>query len=178
MKKEKKCRECGHKFNPSKPLQSVCSYECTISLAKNKTEKENKKITVQAKKSMLTHSEWLKVLQVIFNTWIRFRDAHQPCISCGTTSQSIQYHAGHYYSVGSSPNLRFHPDNVHKQCGNNCNKNLHGNLIEYSDRLPIRIGKERFESLKELRGKPLKLSIPDIQEQIKIYKQKIKELRK
>ena len=104
------------------------------------------------------------------------RDYGKPCISCGGNLGS-KYDAGHFYSVGSSPNLRFNEYNVHAQCVH-CNQHLHGNLILYSEQLPLRIGVDMFETLKSIRNIPLKLTTAEIKEQISYYKLKIKDLSK
>ena len=88
----------------------------------------------------------LKAIAVThFHKYIRNRDRGKPCISCGryTTLQ-----AGHYYSAGQHPSVRFHPDNVHGQCLQ-CNYFKHGNLINYSHNIIDRIGKERFNNLRQ-----------------------------
>lgn len=88
----------------------------------------------------------LKAIAVThFHKYIRNRDRGKPCISCGryTTLQ-----AGHYYSAGQHPSVRFHPDNVHGQCCS-CNFYKHGNLINYSHNIIDRIGKERFNDLRQ-----------------------------
>ncbi len=87
----------------------------------------------------------LKAIAVThFHKYIRNRDRGKPCISCGrhTTLQ-----AGHYYSAGQHPSVRFNPDNVHGQCLS-CNYYKHGNLINYSNNLIDRIGQKRFQNLK------------------------------
>lgn len=66
---------------------------------------------------------------------------------------------------------------MHNSCIR-CNKELHGNISEYSIRLPLRIGKERFEQLIQNRNKPSLYSINDIKEIISIYKEKIKQINK
>ena len=78
-----------------------------------------------------------------FHAFIRKRDQGKPCISCGayTTLQ-----AGHFYSAGNYPALRFDEDNVHGQC-KRCNYFLSGNLTEYEKNLRERIGNERVEAL-------------------------------
>lgn len=80
---------------------------------------------------------------LVFHAYIRERDDGQPCISCGryTTLQ-----AGHFYSGGKYPGLRFDSDNVHGQCLQ-CNYYLSGNLIEYQKNLRLKIGDERVEVL-------------------------------
>jgi hypothetical protein len=91
---------------------------------------------------MKTKGEWLKELQTVFNRYIRLRDEGKPCISCGTT-KPVQYAAGHYFTIGSCPALRFDEDNVHLQCNKNCNLEKSGNIAEYSINLPLRIGVQR-----------------------------------
>jgi hypothetical protein len=178
--KDKKCKECLILFTPLRPLQSVCSPKCAIAhnkmLEAKKEKKEWSKEKAVLKDKITSKAEWLNIAQKVFNTYIRMRDKALPCISCGTNKQDIQYHAGHFYAVGGYSNLRFDEDNVHKQCGNYCNKNLHGNLIAYSEQLPLRIGIERFEALKSRRGQVVHYSIPEIKEMIQHYKIKIKKL--
>ena len=178
--KDKKCKECLNLFTPLRPLQSVCSPKCAIAhnkkLEAKKEKKEWSKEKAVLKDKITSKAEWLNIAQKVFNTYIRIRDKALPCISCGTNKQDIQYHAGHFYAVGGYSNLRFDEDNVHKQCGNYCNKNLHGNLIAYSEQLPLRIGIERFEALKSRRGQVVHYSIPEIKEMIQHYKIKIKKL--
>ncbi|WP_258530002.1 recombination protein NinG [Pseudomonas aeruginosa] len=50
-----------------------------------------------------------------------------------------QYHAGHYRSVGSHPELRFDEDNVHKQCAP-CNNHKSGDVVNYRINLVAKIG--------------------------------------
>lgn len=177
--KPKTCKWCAEKFMPVKPLQSVCCIDCAIKLqrknAELRREKEARKETAAAKEKIMTHKDWLNLLQIVFNTFIRERDKGKPCISCGT-KKDIQYQAGHYYSVGGNPSVRFNEDNVHSQCST-CNNHLHGNLIAYTERLPLRIGAERFEALKQARNTELKLSIPEIKLLITKYRIKTKLLK-
>ena len=77
-----------------------------------------------------------------FNKFIRERDKHLGCISCGGAVEN----AGHYYSAGQYPPLRFNEDNVHGQTIA-CNKWRHGNLIEYRKGLVKRIGEDRVRKL-------------------------------
>ena len=91
-----------------------------------------------------------KKCQDQFNKMIRLRDRIDEscfkCISCGQIKDLSQMHAGHYYNVGQHDGLRFDEDNCHGQC-NYCNTFLHGNLIEYTKNLPLKIGQKRFDAL-------------------------------
>lgn len=181
--KPRKCKECGSVFTPKySTVQSCCSVSCSIAYSKTiKDNKEAKEWSIEKKErkeALMTHPEWLKLLQVTFNTFIRIRDAKEPCISCDTNKTNIKYDAGHFFSVGGFPSVRFDEDNVHKQCSNNCNVHLSANIHEYQPRLIKKIGLERFEALEyRARNTSLKISIPEIQEKIKEYKEKIKQLK-
>jgi hypothetical protein len=85
-----------------------------------------------------------KKAQLVFNAWIRQRDADKPCISCGKYKE---LQAGHYYSVKMYDGLRFDELNVHGECaGCNCFNDSH--LITYGDNLRERIGDENMLRLK------------------------------
>lgn len=178
--KNKTCVFCGVEFRPFRTTQRTCSTRCAIGFAREKEEKKEKRLWNAEKKkrkeALLSHSEWLKLLQVAFNAYIRKRDEKEGCISCGTTA-NVQYAAGHFFTVGGFPNVRFDEDNVHKQCNKRCNGELSGNIIDYRPALIKKIGIERFEALeKRARTESGKMSIPEIKEKIKYYKQKIKEI--
>ena len=174
LPKQKKCRWCEGDFMPRNSFQVVCSPSCAVNY--NRDKEVVKKVKTMAE-GLKTHSDYLKILQVVFNSFIRLRDTDQPCISCGTTNKDIKYDPGHFYSVGAYPNLRFNELNVHRQCSNNCNMHKSGNFAEYNIKLPERIGIEAYQKLMNERNIPLKLSIPEIKELIKHYKNKTKELK-
>lgn len=177
----RKCKFCGVTFKPTySSVQSTCSPSCAIEYSKmvqkakdNREWQREKKVR---KEALLSHSEWLNLFQKVFNTYIRARDKGQPCISCGTTAK-VQYAAGHFFSVGAFPNVRFDEDNVHLQCNKRCNGELSGNIIDYRPRLIEKIGQKRFDELEyRARNESGKLSIPEIKEKIKEYKEKTKSL--
>jgi hypothetical protein len=175
-----KCPICKQPATQKFGLKLFCGYEHAAQWAKSSLDKRKAKEKVEARKidreklkSLKTRSEWLKELQTIFNKFIRLRDKSLPCVSCGRFHQG-QWHAGHYLSVGAHPELRFNELNVWRQC-QPCNAHLSGNLINYRVELIKRIGLAEVERL-EGPQLPLKLTIPEIQELIKTYKAKCKEL--
>ncbi|VEE10697.1 Bacteriophage Lambda NinG protein [Chryseobacterium gleum] len=181
--KPKECVVCGEDFMPFKTTERVCSLTCALAYAKSDVDKKNAKAWRKEKKirkeKLKTQSDWLQDLQKDFNTFIRLRDRDKPCISCGTTRTDIKYDAGHFWTTGGFPNVRFDEDNVHKQCSNNCNLKKSGNINEYRPRLIEKIGIERFEALEfKARNGVLKLSIPEIKEKIEYYRLKIREMKK
>lgn len=128
------------------------------------------------KDGLKTKSDHIRDAQYYFNKYIRMRDKDKPCISCGRGLNKHNTHASHFYSVGAYPNLRFNEDNVHASC-DHCNLHLHGNIAEYSLRLPDRIGLDKFNKLKEIRNKSANYTTEDIKEIVKKYKKKISELK-
>lgn len=129
----------------------------------------------KAKERVKTRGEWLREAQAEFNKYIRLRDHGEPCISCQRHHQG-QYHAGHYRTVGSSPELRFEELNVMKQC-QPCNNHLSGNLVEYRKNLIKKIGLDKVEWL-EGPHDPKHYTIDDIKEIKDKYKKLARDLEK
>jgi len=174
---KRKCKNCGDVFQKERPLQSVCGFNCANELVKTKQKKDSatawKAKKARVKESLKTLGDYKKDLQYYFNRWIRLTK-EKVCISCDKNLEGTKYDASHYRSVGSNPSLRYEPDNVWNGCVR-CNRDLHGNLIEYRKRLLIKIGKERLDFL-EQEQPPKKYTIDEIKELIKLYKLKLKEI--
>jgi hypothetical protein len=180
--KPKKCHVCKRVYTPVRSMSKVCGVPCSLEWAKKLAEQktarakrdERKSIRVALEKAK-TRGTHLRELQAAFNQWIRLRDAGKPCIACGRYHQG-QNHAGHYRSVGSCPELRFEPDNVHLQCAP-CNTHLSGNLIPYRANLIKKIGLERVEWI-EGPHHPKKLTLAEIQEMKTFYRAEVRRLKR
>ena len=181
----KKCRvaECGASFVPARLGQAVCSPACAILDAPKNREKARKSLAqierreIKVRKEKLkSRADHLKDTQVAFNAWVRARDAGSPCISCGTTA-NVQFCAGHYRTVGSCPELRFEPLNVHLQCNKNCNLEKSGNIVSYRPRLLEKIGAERLDWL-EGPHEPKKYTIEELKAMTADYRAKTRELKR
>jgi hypothetical protein len=178
----RKCKQCGEVFQRRTSTQTVCSPKCAHAWAeKLKAQKQAKALKAERKsmkeraEKIKTRGTHLKELQAAFNQWIRFRDAGQPCIACGRYHKG-QNHAGHYRSVGSCPELRFDPDNVHLTC-QPCNVHLSGNLIQMRIGMIKKIGLARVEWI-EGYHEPKKYTIAEIIEMKALYRAKVRELKK
>lgn len=141
----RKCKACAEKYQPTRPLQTACSPRCAIEYSRVLTERKRRRELRAAREKLRTNGDWAKLAQSAFNAFIRYRDRHLPCISCGR-HHTGRYSAGHYWSVGAHPELRFSELNVHKQCSP-CNTHKSGNLGEYRPRLIEKIGLENVEWL-------------------------------
>ena len=173
----KKCKVCKEVFTPVKPLQSVCGYKCAINKAKELESKKQNAKDKKTRESLKTLSDYLKELQKEINTIVRLIDKGSQCIST-LKPLNDKFDAGHMYSVGSNPALRFHLDNIHAQSVY-ANQYLSGDQINYLNGLREVYGndyKEYVLSLKS-RYKVLKLSQDEIKEKITIARQIVKELK-
>lgn len=177
-----RCPVCKNPAELRVNLRLFCSYGhaaqwglVQAEKAKAKKKVEQRRADRIKKESLKTRSEWLKELQVVFNRFIRLRDAALPCISCGHPNDgSRQFHASHYKSVGGNPALRFDQNNCHSACSI-CNNWLSGNLVPYRAALIEKIGQAEVDRL-EGKQDPLKLTIDEIKVKIAEYKLKIKEM--
>jgi len=180
--KPKKCKDCKQVFEPFKIAQPRC-VQCAISkgrdYAAKRLKKEENELRKKARADLLQRKEKIKPLskwaaeaQVIFNRFIRLRDAGRGCISCGNM-QANEYHAGHFFTTKARPDLRFNEDNTNLQCGQ-CNFFESGNISKYRVKIVDRIGQKRLDDL------DIRIEIPvsvDYYKSIKEkYKAKIKEL--
>jgi hypothetical protein len=178
-----KCKVCKTKFEPKfNTTQAVCSPKCALEKGKKDAEKKRKATQAKERKDLRKRKEalksrgdWLREAQIEFNKFIRLRDAKEPCISC-QRSTGCKMNAGHYRSVGSSPELRFNEFNVHIQC-EHCNNFKSGSPIDYRINLVKKIGLERVEWL-EGKHEPKKYTIEEIKEIKSKYKKLANELNK
>ena len=152
-------------------LAHAIDYACTQApkMAAKKMRAENR----EAKQRIKTRSEWLKEAQAAVNAYVRARDRKLPCVSCGRFHEG-QYHAGHYRSVGSAPELRFNTHNIWRQCSP-CNNHLSGNLIPFRVELLNRIGAEMLAWL-EGKHEPKRYTIDDLKIIKADYKAKLKAI--
>ena len=188
--KAKKCKDCKQEFKPFKFAQPRCM-DCAIKKGREdagkkaikaikERQREFKAETKRRREALKGKSEYKKEAQASFNAYIRQRDKHLGCISCGKNPNDndlmtgSRWDAGHYRSRGANPELAFCELNCHKQCVH-CNRSLSGNVANYRINLEKKIGKDKLEWLEgphELK----KLTIDDYKA-IKVkYKNKIKDL--
>ena len=184
--KQKRCPVCCEMYTPKRyglRLTRCCDNAgCRLDYAQGvrakEAEKEFNKQTKEMRKNLNENSLsfWAKKTEEKCNEYIRLRDNDQPCISCGTMSQSVKYDAGHYIPVGRSKALRYEETNIHKQCSKNCNTSKSGNLIAYRKAMVKKYGAEHVEWLEFDHPTPRR-RIYDYKQIYEHYKAKIKELK-
>lgn len=190
--KQKRCKVCKAQFTPFNSLAVACSPGCAISYARKQAAAHEMRIKrIEAKKQKerkakerkekadfrKTDVKWLKAkAQELCNKYIRLRDKDYGCISCDKPKDwDGQWHASHWKSVGSRPDLRFNEDNIHKACSQ-CNLWLSGNPIPYREELLRRIGEDRVLALEADHAQPKRMRASDYLEEIEKYREKLKAL--
>lgn len=101
-------------------------------------------------------------------------------MSCGSSAalQSLggTCDAGHYFSRGAHPAVRFDLRNIHSQC-KRCNRYLSGNIHQYKDGILKRISEDDFKNLEALSNTVRHFTREELSELEKEFKQKIKDLK-
>ncbi|MFY8248206.1 MAG: recombination protein NinG [Gloeomargaritales cyanobacterium] len=178
MAKPKSCKNCKEKFTPEyNPLQFLCSPRCAIEYNKKAVERKEKDEWKVKKKEMVeklkTLSDYKAGLEKEINAIVRLIDKGHECISGGFDNYVV--HAGHLYSVGAFPSIRFNLLNIYAQSEHD-NYHLHGNCAIYKERIVEIFGKAASDEIENLKVKYPKLqaSVPQIKEATEIAR-RIKE---
>lgn len=187
MKKKRKCRTkapgCEVDYIQWSSFQSTCSNPaCAIKKAVKDRErreaKERSRIATERKTWRLanrTIAGWcLDARRDGFNPYVRYRDREDGCIVCGRKDKAM-YHSGHFMSVGSRPELQFHPDNAHKQCSG-CNCSIASVAKKYRANLVDKIGVKRVEYLENYHA-TTRWTVDEIKEIKKHYQGEVKRLK-
>ena len=171
--KEKKCKMCKSSFIPTRPMQTICSFECSIEYAKNKNKIAREKKARKVKKEFKENdkSTLIKLAQTVVNKYIRLRDDKLPCCSCGHL-EGRQFHSGHYENVAGKQQLRFYTLNINKQCSI-CNNYLSANLVPYRKFMIDKYGLEKVEWI-ENNNERGNYTVEYLQRLIKVFRKKIK----
>jgi hypothetical protein len=172
---QRKCVQCKDKFTPQNNNQICCSGFCAYEYVKKQTAKNWQKEKKELKEKLMSKSDYLNILQKVFNTFIRMRDKDKNCISCDRKLIG-KFDAGHFFSVGSYPSVRFDLTNIHGQCVH-CNQFLHGNVHEYRKNITKRITEQELDELILKCQTPANFMKHEVIEMIEEIKKKIKELR-
>jgi hypothetical protein len=175
--KDKKCKHCRNLFTPSRPLQQACSISCAIGLENVRKDKAWKKRKKEGLEKLKTLSDFKSDLEEEINHIVRLIDKGHECISSG--AKNYQVNAGHLYSVGAFPELRFNLLNIYNQ---SVHDNMHraGNGVIYKERIKEVFGHEVSDEIEELKAKypRLGITISEIKEAIKRAREAVRYLKK
>lgn len=142
-----RCKVCKTAFVRRSMTHKACSPECAVTLAQSARMKLEKRKDAETRIRLKTRAQLAAEAQTAANAYVRARDAHLPCVSCGRPANwDGQWHAGHYRSTGARPDIRYDLANIWRQCSP-CNLHLSGNLIGYRAELVRRVGQAEVDRL-------------------------------
>lgn len=153
--KPRPCKTCRRIFTPDRFGKVCCSPSCAISYSRRSgppsQSAASKRVRAAERKeqkaAVMTLSKIKNLAQREVNRYIRERDYLLGCISCNAPQNyDGQWTAGHYRTTKAADHLRFHEDNLAKQCGQ-CNYHKSGNIGEFRLGLIERIGIARVEAI-------------------------------
>jgi hypothetical protein len=122
---------------PPKPLKRTPLKRASAPIKRGKRPRRERKTPL----AKLKRAMW-----TLFAGYVKGRDGNR-CISCPATGlEGSNWHAGHFFTSGAHGNIRFHPKNVHSQCGR-CNVWLRGNVANYAVAFLDRYGETEFRNL-------------------------------
>lgn len=154
--RQRKCAECGERFQPRSSMYRWCSTNCGAALAMAKLEKAKAKAARNDRVATRAQLEALKTVgqlegdcRKIVQKIARIRDRKDGCISCHMgPNYGGQWHGSHYRAHGGCSSLQFHLWNIHKACAQ-CNLFKGGNREGFVRGLLTKpgYGRERLEWL-------------------------------
>lgn len=169
-----RCKNCKEKFEPIRFNQKFClEPKCVRVWVESEKTKQWKKTKAKAKQDLMTKKDYIKILQQLVNKFVRLRDGAF-CISCNKPIKG-KTDAGHLFSCGNYPSVRFDLRNINSQCIT-CNQFNGGRIHEYRENLVKKIGIYEFEDLERKAHENRQYSIPELKDMIKYFKVKCKEL--
>lgn len=128
------------------------------------------------KKSPLTKTK--ERLWKLVSLYIRTKyseDGYVSCVTCGLTKPIKEMQAGHFVPQAQGNAVKWVEDNIHPQCYR-CNINLGGNGPEYCKFMIETYGEERVEEIRMLAHQSLKLTVDDLLELEREYKEKFDKI--
>lgn len=144
--------------------------------AKKEVKKKDRDKTKLLREKIETKTDVEKKLQKEINHIVRLIDNGHPCISSGR-SLGKNYDAGHLYSTGANPTIRFHLLNIFAQSVHD-NQHKGGNELAYFLRLEEVFSKElqdRVLSLKQIDA--LHLSKEELRDKLSVARGIVKWLK-
>ncbi len=126
------------------------------------------------KRSVLKKRIW-KVISLYIRLKYADDNGYVSCVTCGITKHYKQMQAGHFVPQAQGDACRYIEENIHPQ-DYRCNINLGGNGIEYNAFMLDTYGQEKIDELRKLSRTTAKLSLDDLLEIEREYKELLNNL--
>lgn len=175
----KKCKNCKKSFEPERPMQSTCGYDCAIQWAN--TPKAQKAYKIEKKKELMEKypdkTLLKRKIQAIANKYGRLMDyqryLQEGCITCGKIGGKID--GGHFLPTSTYPSIRYFSKQIKCQCIR-CNQYNSGMPLEYEEKMRLMYGNKLVDNLKNEHRKSANYSIDYMKKYIRIIGKRVKKL--
>lgn len=162
-------------------LGRFCDWDCLLNWTKENPVKMKKAYNKQVSKEHQemkanTSKTRIKAAKTACHLYIRVRDQHKGCISCGKALVLGKFDAGHFMESGNFSFTRYHELNIHGQC-TECNRFKGARLNEYEKNLRLKLGDEKVDWIHANKNKVTKRTIEDYRDIEKHYKNMLKTLQ-
>ena len=152
----------------------IVLYKAQIKATKPRLDLEKAQ---EERKQNTSLSNLIQSLVNVCHKYIRERDKHKPCISCGA-NWNEHFQAGHFYKAELYSSLRFDEFNINGQC-RICNLHKDGNFQGYRKGFIKRYSLEQLEELetkaREYKHQSFKWDREELKEKRLYYNTKLKE---
>jgi hypothetical protein len=135
---------------------------------------------IQKKRAEREKKKLPNVLKEICHDWIKIRDSFEnetrkgKCITCGRVAEGQDFQAGHWFpSSTCGIILRYHPQNIHGQCGRYCNGNRNHQQkmgMEYTIKMVDKYGSQRVKELQAMKVDTVYTPTHFFETMIELYK--------
>lgn len=177
--KAKKCKMCLKMFNPIRPMQTICSFECSIEWSKK--PKAQKAYKMEKKKELLEKypdkTALKKSIQSTANKYGRLMDyqryLQEGCITCGKIGGKVD--GGHFLPTSTYPSIRYYAKQIKCQCIK-CNQYNNGMPVEYDIKMRSLYGNIFVDNLRLEHRKSANYSIEYMKKYIRVINKRIKKL--
>lgn len=171
------CSSCLYEWMTNDEVGKIIYQKQFLPKVNANTKRVEKEKTKVLRETLKTKSEYENDLQKEINSIIRLIDKNTVCIST-QKPLNTKFDAGHLFSVGSTPSLRFNLHNIFAQSVY-ANQYLSGDQINFINGLSQLYGENYKDYVLNLKSvyKELKLHVYEIKEKIKIAREIVKELK-
>lgn len=148
-------------------------------------KKQKKRLKLEKKRQQKEVKKLPNVLKEKCHDWVKKRDSIEGetrkgyCHTCGTLTEGGDFQAGHWYPFSTcGALLKYHPWNIHGQCGFKCNINRNHQQkmgVEYTLKMIQMYGIEKVEYLKKMKLVSIHADESFYREMIALYNEGIEE---
>jgi len=178
---KRKCKNCSKYSDRDKMfirgVMAFCDVNCAAQWGFKNKDKGANKLRLEKKRAFRQTDLKTRKSAAIkaCHEYIRERDKHKGCITCGKPLVGTKFDAGHFLKSTHSY-TKFMEKNIHGQCVA-CNQYRGGEEKIYESKIKEIYGLRTLEALYRCKSKAIKRTAEDYKAIENYYKEKLKEIK-